>query len=79
MFCRTAFSFGENRTRMRTELLEEITYKEPRRSEGTLEIKLDNLKHVKEVYDIDEKDRICDIRYKMHRIGEEFVRHGNSL
>ena len=57
--------------------VEEITYKRAKKKQkGTLEIKLDNLKHVKEVYDIDEKDRICDIcGTKMHRVGEEFVRH----
>ncbi|MFR6593710.1 IS66 family transposase [Catenibacterium sp.] len=54
-----------------------MTYKRAKKKQkGTLEIKLDNLKHIKEVYDIDEKDRICDIcGTKMHRVGEEFVRH----
>ena len=69
--------FDEAEQECEPELLEEITYKRAKKKQkGTLEIKLDNLKHVKEVYDIDEKDRICDIcGTKMHRVGEEFVRH----
>ena len=69
--------FDEAEQECEPKLLEEITYKRAKKKQkGTLEIKLDNLKHVKEVYDIDEKDRICDIcGTKMHRVGEEFVRH----
>lgn len=69
--------FDEAEQECEPELLEEITYKRAKKKQkGTLEIKLDNLKHVKEVYDIDEKDIICDIcGTKMHRVGEEFVRH----
>ena len=69
--------FDEAEQECEPELLEEITYKRAKKKQkGTLEIKLDNLKHIKEVYDIDEKDRICDIcGTKMHRVGEEFVRH----
>ena len=69
--------FDEAEQECEPELLEEITYKRAKKKQkGTLEIKLDNLEHVKEVYDIDEKDRICDIcGTKMHRVGEEFVRH----
>ena len=69
--------FDEAEQECEPELLEEITYSRAKKKQkGTLEIKLDNLKHVKEVYDIDEKDRICDIcGTKMHRVGEEFVRH----
>ena len=69
--------FDEAEQECEPEPLEEITYKRAKKKQkGTLEIKLDNLKHVKEVYDIDEKDRICDIcGTKMHRVGEEFVRH----
>ena len=69
--------FDEAEQECEPEFLEEITYKRAKKKQkGTLEIKLDNLKHVKEVYDIDEKDRICDIcGTKMHRVGEEFVRH----
>ena len=69
--------FDEAEQECEPELLKEITYKRAKKKQkGTLEIKLDNLKHVKEVYDIDEKDRICDIcGTKMHRVGEEFVRH----
>ena len=38
-------------------------------------MKLENLKHVKELYDVDEEDRICDICHSsMHRVGEKFVR-----
>ena len=67
--------FDEAEQECEPELLEEITYKRAKKKQkGTLEIKLDNLKHIKEVYDIDEKDRICDIcGTKMHRVGEEFV------
>ena len=69
--------FDEAEQECEPELLEEITYKRAKKKQkGTLEIKLDNLKHIKEVYDIDEKDRICDIcGTKMHIVGEEFVRH----
>lgn len=69
--------FDEAEQECEPELLEEITYSRAKKKQkGTLEIKLDDLKHVKAVYDIDEKDRICDIcGTKMHRVGEEFVRH----
>ena len=69
--------FDEAEQECEPEFLEEITYKRAKKKQkGTLEIKLDNLTHVKEDYDIDEKDRICDIcGTKMHRVGEEFVRH----
>ena len=34
---------------------------EPKRNKkGKLICELDNLKHVKKVYDIDEKDRVCE-------------------
>ena len=69
--------FDEAEQECEPELLEEITYSRAKKKQkGALEIKLDNLKHIKEVYDIDEKDRICDIcGTKMHRVGDEFVSH----
>lgn len=58
------------------EVLENISYsRTKKRSKGEIKLKLENLKHVKELYDVDEKDRICDVcKSKMTRIGEEFIR-----
>ncbi len=66
----------QNRNANQSFLRKSHTKRAKKKQKGALEIKLDNLKHIKEVYDIDEKDRICDIcGTKMHRVGEEFVRH----
>lgn len=58
-------------------LLEDISYtRTKKKQKGKIDIKLDNLKHVKKVYDIDEKDRVCDeCGSKLSYVGEEFVRH----
>ncbi len=59
------------------ELHEDISYtRAKKKQKGKIDIKLDNLKHVKKVYDIDEKDRVCDeCGSKLSYVGEEFVRH----
>ena len=69
--------FNEAENECEPELLEDISYtRAKKKQKEKIDIKLDKLKHVKKVYDIDEKDRICDIcGTKMHRVGEEFVRH----
>ena len=58
-------------------LLEDISYTEPKRNKkGKIDIKLDNLKHVKKVYDIDEKtEYVMNVGSKLSYVGEEFVRH----
>ena len=68
--------FDEAEQECDKELVEEITYsRAKKRYKDERKIKLENLKHVKDIYDIDEKDRIC---YRcgrtMSRVGEEFVR-----
>lgn len=69
--------FDETENECEPELLEDISYtRAKKKQKGTLDIKLDNLKHVKKVYDIDVKERICDeCGSKLSYAGEEFVRH----
>ena len=53
--------FDEIENKCDPELLENISYtRTKKKQKGTLDIKLDNLKHIKKVYDIVEKDRVCD-------------------
>lgn len=68
--------FDEAENECEKEILEEIRYTRNKgRSKGERQLKLENLKHVKELYDVEEKDRICDVCHSsMHRVGEEFVR-----
>lgn len=68
--------FDEAENECEKEILEEIRYTRNKgRSKGERQLKLENLKRVKELYDVDEKDRICDACHSsMHRVGEEFVR-----
>lgn len=68
--------FDEAEVECNQELLEEITYtRAKKRNNGDRELKLEDLEHVKEVYDIAEKDRICDIcGAKLKKVGEELVR-----
>ena len=69
--------FDEAENECEPELLEDISYtRAKKKQKGKIDIKLDNLKHVKKVYDIDEKDRVCDeCGSKLSYVGEEFVRH----
>lgn len=69
--------FDEAENECEPELLEDISYtRAKKKQKGEIDIKLDNLKHVKKVYDIDEKDRVCDeCGSKLSYVGEEFVRH----
>lgn len=69
--------FDETENECEPELLEDISYtRAKKKQKGTLDIKLDNLKHVKKVYDIDEGERICDeCGFKLSYVGEELVRH----
>ena len=69
--------FDEAENECEPELLEDITYtRAKKKQKGMLDIKLDKLKHVKKVYDIDENERICDeCGSKLSYAGEEFVRH----
>lgn len=69
--------FDEVENECEPELLEDISYtRTKKKQKGTLDVKLDQLKHVKKVYDIDEKERICDeCGFKLSYVGEEFVRH----
>lgn len=68
--------FDEAENECDKEISEEIRYTRNKgRSKGERQLKLENLKHVKELYDADEKERICDVCHSaMHRVGEEFVR-----
>ena len=68
--------FDEPENECKEELLEEITYsRNKKRFKGEKQLKLEDLEHVKELYDVEEKERICDVCHsKMHRVGEEFVR-----
>ena len=53
--------FDEAENECEPELLEDISYtRAKKKQKGKIDIKLDNLKHVKKVYDIDEKDVILD-------------------
>ena len=69
--------FDEAENECEPELLEDISYtRAKKKQKGTLDIKLANLKHVKKVYDIDAKERICDeCGSQLSYAGEEFVRH----
>ena len=69
--------FDEAENECEPEFLEDITYtRAKKKQKGMLDIKLDKLKHVKKVYDIDENERICDeCGSKLSYAGEEFVRH----
>ena len=69
--------FDEAENECEPEVLEKVSYtRAKKKQKGMLDIKLDDLKHVKEVYDIDEKDRICfKCGSKLSYVGEEFVRH----
>ena len=69
--------FDEAENECEPELLEDISYtRAKKKQKGTLDVKLDKLKHVKKVYDIDENERICDeCGSKLSYAGEEFVRH----
>lgn len=69
--------FDEAENECEPELLEDISYtRAKKKQKGMLDIKLYKLKHVKKVYDIDEKERICDeCGSKLSYVGEEFVRH----
>lgn len=69
--------FDEVEKECEPELLEDISYtRAKKKQKGTLDVKLDSLKHVKKIYDIDEKERICDeCGSKLSYVGEEFVRH----
>lgn len=68
--------FDEAEKECDEELLEEIKYQRHKtRHKGERKLKLENLKHVEDVYTIDEKDRVCKrCGSKMVRIGKEFVR-----
>ena len=68
--------FDEPENECKEELLEEITYsRNKKRFKGEKQLKLEDLEHIKELYDVEEKERICDVCHsKMHRVGEEFVR-----
>ena len=69
--------FDEAENECEPELLDDISYtRAKKKQKGKIDIKLDNLKHVKKVYDVDEKDRVCDeCGSKLSYVGEEFVRH----
>ena len=69
--------FDEAENECEPELLEDISYtRAKKKQKEKIDIKLDKLKHVKKVYDVDEKDRVCDeCGSKLSYVGEEFVRH----
>lgn len=65
--------FNESEKEYEQEVLEEISYtKKKKKFRDQCKFKLENLKHVKVVYDIDEKDRICSrCGAEMHSVGEK--------
>lgn len=68
--------FDEAEKECDQELLEDISYtRSKKRHKDERKLKLENLKHVKDVWDIDVEERICDrCGNKLHSVGEEFVR-----
>ena len=68
--------FDEAEKECEKELLEEITYTRSKaRHKGEIKLKLDELDHVKELYDVEEKDRVCDLcGSKLYKVGEELIR-----
>lgn len=68
--------FDEPEVECEQELLEKISYtRAKKRSVGNRQLKLDNLKHVKELWDVDENERICDLcGATLKKVGEELVR-----
>lgn len=69
--------FDEAENECEPDFLEDTTYtRAKKKQKGMLDNKLDKLKHVKKVYDIDENERTCDeCGSKLSYAGEEFVRH----
>lgn len=68
--------FDEVEKECEPELLEEISYtRAKKRFKDERKLKLENLKHVEEIYTIDENDRICNIcGTVMVKVGKELVR-----
>lgn len=67
--------FDESEKESDQDLMEDITYSKSRkRHKDERKLKLQNIKHIKEVYIIDEKDRVCfRCGNQMNRLMEEFV------
>lgn len=54
--------FDEPENECKEELLEEITYsRNKKRFKGEKQLKLEDLEHVKELYDVEEKERVCGV------------------